>query len=1085
MQLVADRFAVHEDGRAFDLATGARVTLIVGSAGGVSEQLRWTERCSSRRALCHRAMAPLVDFGLTGESSRFEAWGSGYPGREPEELRMADCGLRSGLRITDCGLRMIEQPAVAALAEMFQIDGDARPRVSSLVGPAGAGKRVVVGELARIARVKGFVPVSAPLIASRQADLWRGRSLFVVAESADEGSWTAFLNAALQHAEPHVLLLVGEDECRSIGTIVVPRLPIEGLVAAVWPSVVGSPLERTARRAAERANGLPGRFVRLLWPEWKESELPERGARRRRLPRVAEAPTVYGVAEPGEAVFDAAPNPCAWPAPGELAALRRRMDHALGDLARGRHAPGVRQLRQAVGSLARRGAWSDAARGALALAGSLLRRGRTREAQTIAGEGRDYATRAGEEATLLDLAILSGDAWIDMGRLDEADSVLGAALAAARARQDPERIAAASVGLARSAYWRGEYAAAEAILDAAPEVPAQRVRRVLLTSRIAVGRGDLNRAMLLLATIAEVTAAVMWVTALVHLAVGDLNAVQRDLSETLTLARAARDPQRVTRARLLRAEVERGRGRPAAALAQLQRLRRFMTAATTIVRARWQVATALSAPEASPQDTIAKHVQGTGVGALALYTAVRRTGGLGPAGADPFADELVAILRVCQTATDDIEPLTAVCARLRKHLHAVAVAFVAIRGERVQTIAWDGARLETDIAQRAAAAGIAIAPHRQHDRIEAAAPIEYGGDLVGVLCARWTIGSTCDDTSRATPVLAMSAAATAPMLAAVMARDARADAEPGAILGSTPVIAELRQNVERAAAAPFAVLVEGESGSGKELVARAIHRGSPRRHKPFCTLNCAALPEDLVEAELFGHTRGAFTGAIADRPGVFEEAHGGTLFLDEIGELTPRAQAKVLRVMQDGELRRVGENVSRRVDVRIVSATNRALRREVDEGRFRLDLLYRLDVVRITVPPLRDRREDVPMLARQFWRDATARVGSRATLGAATLAALARYDWPGNVRELQNVLAALAVRASSRGVVPASALPPSFADCGQAEVWTLDEARRTFEHRFVRAALVRTGGHRGRAAAELGVTRQGLTKLMSRLGIQT
>src|SRR5206468_1309401 len=201
---------------------------------------------------------------------------------------------------------------------------------------------------------------------------------------------------------------------------------------------------------------------------------------------------------------------------------------------------------------------------------------------------------------------------------------------------------------------------------------------------------------------------------------------------------------------------------------------------------------------------------------------------------------------------------------------------------------------------------------------------------------------------------------------------------------------------------------------GKELVARAIHRSGLRRERPFCTLNCAALPDDLVEAELFGHARGAFTGAVAERCGVFEEAHGGTVFLDEVGELSPRAQAKVLRVIQEGELRRVGENAARRVDVRIVSATNRDLREEVAAGRFRLDLLYRLDVIRIAVPPLRDRREDIAFLAEHFWREATARIGSRATLGAATVAALSRYDWPGNVRELQNVLAALAVRSPKR-----------------------------------------------------------------------
>jgi transcriptional regulator with PAS, ATPase and Fis domain len=215
---------------------------------------------------------------------------------------------------------------------------------------------------------------------------------------------------------------------------------------------------------------------------------------------------------------------------------------------------------------------------------------------------------------------------------------------------------------------------------------------------------------------------------------------------------------------------------------------------------------------------------------------------------------------------------------------------------------------------------------------------------------------------------------------------------------------------------------------------------------------------------------------------VFEEAHGGTLFLDEIGELSLRAQAKVLRVIQEGELRRIGENASRRIDVRIVAATNRQLPAEVEAGRFRLDLLYRLDVIRITLPPLRERREDIALLAEHIWRDATERVGSRAALSAATIAALARYDWPGNVRELQNVLAALAVRSPKRGVVPPTALPPAFGG-RRDESWRLDAARRVFDEQFVRAALVRTGGHRSRAADELGVSRQGLTKLMTRLGI--
>jgi DNA-binding NtrC family response regulator len=423
---------------------------------------------------------------------------------------------------------------------------------------------------------------------------------------------------------------------------------------------------------------------------------------------------------------------------------------------------------------------------------------------------------------------------------------------------------------------------------------------------------------------------------------------------------------------------------------------------------------------------------------------------------------------------------------VRQQTHAAAVWFVSDTSGRYTVVEGDGARADTQVAGRAIAAGVSLGPHRHDDRVEAAVPVQYGGTAIAALCARWPVGCT-HDLTRALPLLEMAAAAASPIVSTLVRR--REQRPPGAdrdLLGATTAMDDLRRTVERAAAAPFGVLVEGESGSGKELVARAIHRLGPRRDRPFCTVNCAALPDDLIETELFGHARGAFTGAAVERTGVFEEAHGGTLFLDEIGELSPRAQAKVLRVIQEGELRRVGENVSRRIDVRLVAATNRDLRREAEAGRFRFDLLYRLDVIRITVPPLRDRRDDIALLAEQIWNEATRRLGSRAALSAATVAALARYDWPGNVRELQNVLAALAVRSPKRGVVPPSALPPNVVQRGVegGEAATLTDARRTFDERFIRAALVRTGGHRGRAAAELGLTRQGLTKLITRLGIE-
>jgi transcriptional regulator with GAF, ATPase, and Fis domain len=324
----------------------------------------------------------------------------------------------------------------------------------------------------------------------------------------------------------------------------------------------------------------------------------------------------------------------------------------------------------------------------------------------------------------------------------------------------------------------------------------------------------------------------------------------------------------------------------------------------------------------------------------------------------------------------------------------------------------------------------------------------------------------------------------------------------------------LRETIARAADAPFHVLIEGESGSGKELVARALHQQSVRRVRRFCAVNCAALGDDLLEAELFGHARGAFTGALTDRIGLFEEAHDGTLFLDEVGELSARAQAKLLRAIQDGEIRRLGENLPRRVQPRIVAATNRTLREEAAAGRFRPDLLYRLDVVRIPVPPLRDRIEDVPVLARAFWEQALRRTGSRATLGPDTLAALARYDWPGNVRELQNVIARLAVQAPARGRVlpyvlqpllrvsvaasaaassasaPASAsmailsIPnPSRSGSLLSSTAPLASARRAFEEQYVRTAIARAGGQLRQAARDLGLSRQGLTKLLARLAI--
>jgi two-component system, NtrC family, response regulator HydG len=316
------------------------------------------------------------------------------------------------------------------------------------------------------------------------------------------------------------------------------------------------------------------------------------------------------------------------------------------------------------------------------------------------------------------------------------------------------------------------------------------------------------------------------------------------------------------------------------------------------------------------------------------------------------------------------------------------------------------------------------------------------------------------------------------------------------LIGKSSAMREVFEMVESAAPSDASILITGESGTGKELIARAIHRRSPRAAKPLVTVHCGAITETLLESEMFGHVRGAFTGANQARKGYFEEADGGSIFLDEIGETTPATQVKLLRVLQSGEIMRVGSSESKIVDVRTIAATNRDLRAEKDGGRFREDLFYRLNVIPVRLPPLRERNDDIPLLAQHFLEKYAARTNKPvATISPDAMDAILSYDWPGNVRELENVIEAAVVLARGDALLltnfradfraRASIAPPpkprpasELYDRPFAEAKTLAVAE--FEKNYVEAILEATAGNISEAARRAGLDRSNFRRVMTR-----
>jgi transcriptional regulator with PAS, ATPase and Fis domain len=386
---------------------------------------------------------------------------------------------------------------------------------------------------------------------------------------------------------------------------------------------------------------------------------------------------------------------------------------------------------------------------------------------------------------------------------------------------------------------------------------------------------------------------------------------------------------------------------------------------------------------------------------------------------------------------------------------------------------------------------ITVVLHRQVR--ELVAPIVDAGRVLGGL----TLGGFVAESDAELDLLGMVLTEAARDVATAIAPPAGAPIGAreryGAIIGGAPSMQELYSLLDRVARSDSTVLIQGENGTGKELVARAIHDNSARRDRRFVVTNCSAFNDNLLDSELFGHKRGAFTGAVVDKPGLFEVADTGTFFLDEIGDMSPALQVKVLRVLQEGTFNPVGDTETRQVDVRIIAATNRDLKGMVERGQFREDLYYRINVINLVLPALRQRRQDIPILLGFFLdRQRRATGGPAKRLAEECLARMLTYPWPGNVRELENEIERLVVLSGDDPAIGEDLLSPRIrqhaagpaeAPAG-AEPASLPEAVEALERRMILEALRRNRGNKTRASADLKVSRRNLIRLVQKYGLE-
>ncbi|HVL66571.1 MAG TPA: sigma 54-interacting transcriptional regulator [Vicinamibacterales bacterium] len=1059
MQWVGERF-FSTGGAWIDAATGRAVRLRVVEASGVNE-LEWSDRCARLATVRHPLLNVLLDYGVACAGRLFEAYEPGAPVTAPGPLaETALAHLVAFLRALDLPLdashcRCTMRPVAAGrarwmrpigsllqprdelrfLEEALDTGAPAGPAVLNVAGASGSGLRTALLAVARAARLRGFVPLHPEVPVRFPATTARLRERHVCLLDTAAGIEAParitplICEFATASARRHVVVRFHRAAPSHGSGIAFAGMPVSSLVEMVRADPSFASCEEEVRAIAARADGLPGRFLALL-----SGGGPAKGG----TMMVHESPAQY--------VVDLPASSAALPVGGRvLGSALRAVPRAVLLARSGRHTAAARALDRGRRVLEGRGRRDAAAACALQLGWLALDRGRTAEAKRCFVRARDLApaARGGVLAT-----IGEGVALVDEARLVEAEAVLRGALAAAEALDDPEAATAAAAGVARSLYWQARHAEGVAVAapwkGRAPGTAAHvRLLAILARCQAALGR-----------------------TAQAIAAAREANAAAPRLD----------DPRAAATAELALAEALAAAGdRPAARAAASRAARIARSAHLPLFRLR------AAAVADDRHGGVLERMRRLGR-APALPALFARRLETHRAAAEPVT-ELESLLAICQQSADEATALAGICRRIAERLGAASVGVVS-HDERTLVCAGRAFGTLPSVVRETLACGSRVLPDGRQEPKEAAEPVRYGGEVIAALACRWTAGTAVDVDGACMTLRAAALSLAAPVRAMLDTAPACPPSAWGDLLGDSAAAVRLREAVARAARAPFPVLIEGESGSGKELVARAIHRLGPRRERKCCAINCAALTDDLLEAELFGHARGAFTGAATERAGLFEEADGGTIFLDEVAELSARAQAKLLRVLQEGEVRRVGENFARRVDVRVVAATNRSLEAEVRAGRFRADLRFRLDVVRLVVPPLRERVGDIPLLAAHFWREAAHRVGSRATLSAEALAALSRYDWPGNVRELQNVIAWIAVHSPNRGRIGPSALPRHVAQSATALACTLEAAREEFERRFIRAALASANGRRSRAADTLGITRQGLAKMMRRLRIE-